>query len=376
MTAAGTDAALIEHVECARNRTLDWLSALQAPGRPAGVLRVSAVHDPERWPGVLLPGTYDSVMTRTLIGGALPPTAADTLADWLESFRLADGRFRIPGMADDAVFKKPDREETWRYVDFHVTNYALGAMAALAPGRAPELGFVRPFLDPSHLGWWLSHRDLRDPWQEGNNVVNLGGFLFDLQRFGDGPTGWAAAEALRHVFDWHDRLQEPTSGFWGVGQHGDPERLLHAFAGSMHNYHLFYAAGRPIPHHARAVDYVLSLPPEPQSACLDVDAADLLVHAAMLVDHRRDDGEAWLRTLLPGLLDLQNGDGGFYDVERGIRRLDGWVDGYSEPQGLSNTFATFFRWIAIALIADRLWPGRWPWRFRRGVGIGYRMPCA
>jgi hypothetical protein len=50
------------------------------------------------------------------------------------------------------------------------------------------------------------------------------------------------------------------------------------------------------------------------------------------------------------------------------------VRGYEEPQGLSNTFATWFRWIAIAMIADLLWPGRWPWRFRGMVGIGYRMP--
>ncbi len=34
------------------------------------------------------------------------------------------------------------------------------------------------------------------------------------------------------------------------------------------------------------------------------------------------------------------------------------LKGYEEPQGLSNTFATWFRWIAIAMIADVLWPGR------------------
>ncbi len=28
------------------------------------------------------------------------------------------------------------------------------------------------------------------------------------------------------------------------------------------------------------------------------------------------------------------------------------------------------------MIADCLWPGRWPWRFRRMVGIGYRRPSA
>jgi hypothetical protein len=93
-----------------------------------------------------------------------------------------------------------------------------------------------------------------------------------------------------------------------------------------------------------------------------------------LIDHRRDEIEAWLRALLPELLAFQNADGGFVDVREGVRRQDGWVRGYEEPQGLSNTFATWFRWIAVALIAEQLWPRRWPWRFRRMVGIGYRMP--
>jgi hypothetical protein len=366
--------SLPERIEAARLRTLAWLRTLQVPGQPDGVLRVSAVHDPAQWPGMLLPGTYDSTMLRALIGGGLAPRDPGALVDWLEAHRLEDGRFRVPGMTAAAVFKKPDPVETWGYIDFHVTNYALGAVAALAPERIPELDFARPWLDAERLGAWLSLRDLRDPWQEGNNVVNLGGFLLDVQRFGEALRADAAAVALDRLFAWHDRLQEPTTGFWGVGQHGHPERLLHAFAGSMHNYHLFYATGRPIPHHDRAVDYVLSLSPVPVSACIDVDAVDLLVHAHALVDHRRGDVEAWLLALLPRLLDLQNEDGGFFDVRDGTRRLDGWVQGYAEPQGLSNTFATWFRWIAIAMTADFLWPGRWPWAFRRGVGIGYRRP--
>ena len=356
-------------IEAARRATVAWLDSMQAPGEPAGVSRTSAAHDPAAWPGVLLPGTYDAVMTRALIGAPMPP--AQPLIAWFHRFRLPDGRFRNPQMRDGAVFKKPDIGETWRYIDFHVTNYTHGALDALDPGHRPVLDFARPFLDPLHLGAWLSRRDLRDPWQEGNNIVNLGGFLIGLARSHD--TERAAVRALEALFDWHDRLQEPSTGFWGVGQHADPERLLHAFAGSMHNYHLFYALGRPIPFHERAIDHVLSLPPRLHSACIDVDAVDLLIHGAALAGHRTAEIDRWLAALLPDLLAAQCPDGGFFDVTEGTRRLDGWVQGYAEPQGVSNTFATFFRWIAVAMIADRLWPGRWPWRFRRGVGIGYRM---
>ena len=356
-----SDEATATRIEAARLRTLAWLDTMQAPGQPRGVSRISAAHDVARWPGVLLPGTYNAVMCRALLDG-LDGLDRAALIAWLESYRLPDGRFRVPGMTDDAVFKKPDPAETWGYIDFHVTNYSLGAVQTLDPARAPVLDFARRFLDPKELLSWLALRDLRDPWQEGNNIVNLGSFLLAL----------GADDAMRLLFEWHDRLQEPTTGFWGVNQTGDRTPLLHAFAGSMHNFHLWYATGRKLPHLDRAMDYVLTLTPAVDSACIDVDAVDLLVHGLALTGHRHADVRAWCAALLPRLLDWQDADGGFCDVRNGLRRQDGWVRGYAEPQGLSNTFATWFRWIAIAMIADVLWPGRWTWRFRRMIGIGYR----
>jgi hypothetical protein len=373
-----TDATLQAQIDAARERTLQWLASMRAVGLPRGVSRISAAHDVVRWPGILLPGTYNAVMALALLGGLDGWSAVErsALADWLREHRRADGVFRIPGMRDEDVFKKPDRAETWRYIDFHVTHYSLGALELLAPDGPPVLDFARPWLDPLVLKAWFAERDLRDPWQEGNNIVNLGSFLLLMARHGDAATRSKVTACMTILFDWHDRLQEPATGFWGVGQLSDPLRALHAMAGSMHNYHLWYALGRPLPLQDKAVDWSLAQPPRVDSACIDVDLVDLLVHGHQLTDHRRGDIERWLRTLLPRLLAFQNADGGFADVREGVRRQDGWVRGYEEPQGLSNTFATWFRWIAIAMISDCLWPGRWAWRFRRMVGIGYRQPNA
>lgn len=371
-----TDAALAERVERAREATLEWLATLQAPGQPAGVMRISEAHDPTRWPGVLLPGTYNGVMCAELIGGLAPvlDDARMSLVEWLEGFRRADGVFRIPEMKDEDVFKKPDKAETWRYIDFHVTNYSLGAIEALAPDRPPVLDFVRPWLSPTNLAAWLSARDMRDPWQEGNNIVNLAGFLLQMERFGSRAEREQVARALEILFEWHDRNQDPTTGFWGVDQLGTPTRLLHAMAGSMHNFHIWYARGRKLPHQEKAVAYCLTLPPVVDSACIDVDIVDVLVHGLRAGVAPEGPVRAWLAHVLAAILDAQNADGGFADIRQGERRQDGWVRGYVEPQGLSNTFATWFRWIAIAMASDVLWPGRWNWKFRRSIGIGYRQP--
>ncbi|MGX1789983.1 hypothetical protein ACWIGM_24775 [Bosea sp. NPDC055332] len=362
-------------IEAARLRSLGWLATLQVPGEPRGVMRISAAQDHTRWPGVSLYGTYNGIMCLDLIGGLGSFSEAErtALVTWLERHRRPDGIVRVPGMTDNAVFKKPDRDETWRYIDFHVTNYTLGALDVLEPGRRPNLAFAEPLLDPLTLKAWLADRDLNDPWQEGNNIVNLAGFFLLLRRDSDAAMRARVDAALDILYGWHDRNREPSTGFWGVGQLSDATRLLHAFAGSMHNFHIWYHEGRTPAAFDRSVDYVLSLPPRVDSACIDVDAVDVLVHGLALLDHRRDDIRRWLSTLLDALLADQNGDGGFCDVRSGTRRQDGWVRGYEEPQGLSNTFATWFRWIAIAMIADVLFPGRWDWRFRRMIGIGYRL---
>ncbi len=367
-----TDQALKRRVEKARERSITWLSTLAAPGCPTGTYRSSAAHDTDLWPQMVLPGTYNALMLRALIGDldGLAGAERGRLADWICGFRLANGTCRLSGMTDANVFKKPDLIETWTYIDFHLTNYALGALDAIGRLDDAPLDFAYPWLEPLYLEAWLARRDLRDPWQEGNNIVNLASFLLLMR---DDDTRRAAAEtALEILIAWHLRLVEPTTGFWGVGQLSDPIRLLHAMAGATHNYHLFYALDRPIPAFKSAVDYCLSREPAVVSACIDVDAVDILAHAHLRSDYRRDDISAWFRAFLPLLLDFQDADGGFSDeLAGGVRRFDGWVGGYEEPQGISNTFAAWFRWIAIAMICEILWPGFYPWRFRRMIGIGY-----
>lgn len=361
-------AALHARIDAAAARSLRFLTGLQADGLPRGVLRFSPRDEAADWPGMLLPGTYNGVMGLDLLGGLanLAPQERAGLVQWILGHRREDGVFRIAGMNEGEVFKKPDPAETWRYIDFHVTNYALGALQALGH-HTPVLDFAAPWLDPLTLKAWLAERDLRDPWLEGNNIVNLASFLLQMEEA-------EGAGAMTILFDWHDRLQDPATGFWGVGQSLGGERLLHAMAGSMHNFHLWYAAARPLPYQERAVDYVLTRAPAWHSACIDVDEVDLLVHAADTGDYRRAEIDAWLRAKLDAILSRQNADGGFADTFDQPWRQDGWRAGPVIPPGASTSFATWFRWIAIAMIDTHLWPGRRRWNFRSMIGIGYRRP--
>jgi putative sterol carrier protein len=90
-------------------------------------------------------------------------------------------------------------------------------------------------------------------------------------------------------------------------------------------------------------------------------------------DYRTDEIKAWLTKKLDSLLEFQNTDGGFADQCDGLRTFDGWTR-YREPQGLSNAFATWFRLIAIGMIAVTLYDDGDNWQFRKTIGIGYFNP--
>ena len=356
---------VVNDIANARTRTLEYLQSLTYNDNGISVYRFSDAHDPVQWPGMLLPATYNAVHVATLLQGEIENPEA--LCRWFQRFRRDSGYYRPSGMTDAAVYKVFSKKATWQYIDFHTTNYTQGALDHLGyQFERGDLSYIEPFLDEQFLGHWLSLRDMRDPWMEGNNLVNLAGGLL-LAR------PWYAEQVTKRLLqlrDWLDRHQEPATGFWGVGQEDTGQRS-HALYGAMHTYHLYYHESWKLPYHQQAVEYCLTLNPQCTSACIDVDIVDLLVHAYRRSSYKRPEIEEYLLTLLPKLLSLQQDDGGFFDQKQGTVAFDGWVRGYREPQGKSSLFGTWFRWIAIAMIADLFWPTDRNYVFRKTIGIGY-----
>lgn len=372
----GSPAGLMQsRVEAARQHSLAWILARQAPDAPRGVFRLSTAHDPALWPGMLLPASASGVLCLKLFGEIIHFRGDERagLVDWFERARRADGLFSIAGMTDDTLRQRGNPGESWRYIGLAITVQALAAIEALDPLRKPRLEFADPWSDVIILKAWLSERDMRDPLTEGVNLANLGAFQLLRQRHGTYDEKHAAKAGLAAILDWLERNQEPSSGFWGVGQSLSATRMVQAMTGAAGVFQLFHAARRTLPFCSKAVDFALSLsPPRVHGAATDLALADLLAHSASLADYRRAAIDQWLAKMLDALLDFQNQDGGFPDTRTGVWQQDGWPRGYQEKQGLSNMCATFMRWQAIALICERLWPGWRAWGFRRSAGPGFR----
>jgi hypothetical protein len=342
---------------------------MSIPGDSPWSSRFSAFHDIARWPGMVLPASYDAMHYRILVEGKLPENPGGAV-EFLNGFQAQNGAFRLPGMTEDSTYKGPDPARTREYIDFHATNYAFGAIRSLGGRESCRFAFLDAYLTKDGLQAWMDARQWDDPWMEGNLVVNLGSFLIAMAEDGD----IEAAARLAELMDWLDRIQDPSTGFWGTRFSGR-RALLEAMAGAMHIYHLYYYLDRAIPNLDRIATHCVSLANDElsalASACLDVDIVDVIANLHRL-GVRRAEMEGIIERKLSQLLDAQNDDGGFFDERSGILRFDGWVGGYWEPQGISNCFATWFRMLTVGIGSCVLFPGSaGSWRFRNTVGIGY-----
>jgi len=340
---------MLDRIHACKNRAEQFLLSLQ---REDGVFDTSKYNDGKE-KGMLLPGTYDAVSALGLIK-RLDGVNQEKAKAFILSHKTSRGWYRIGEMRKrDLTY--PDFE----YDDFHISNYCVSALGYLGYAFSKkDLRFLKKYNGGLRLKQWLKNRDMEKPWMEGNFVVNLASF-FMLGK---------CAKRINEMIAWHMENQD-EHGYYHDPEIGD---LTSAFAGATHNYHIFYHENLPIPMHRQVIDYLLTRPTQVETACIDVDEVDVLCNFIKF-GYRTDEIRAWLAKKLDSLLGFQNADGGFADQRDGLRTFDGWTK-YREPQGISNAFATWFRLIAIGMIAVTLYDDRANWQFRNTIGIGYFNP--
>lgn len=357
------DMNLENRIENMRQRTVKWLNTMAVQDKPFGVHRASTFHDIDEFPSMLLPATYNATHCRKLLGcyDDLSHDGRDELVGFINSFQQEAGNYRMPQMRKEEIYYP-----TWEYIDFHTSNYAQGAVLSIGGTTKRPLQFVEKYCSINALREWLARRNMADPWNEGNNIVNIAGFYFVLAEQGDGRM----EPLIEHLFQWHEETQDPQTGYWLDTDAQPPVHPMVAMAGAAHNFHVYYYLNRPLKYVERIVDHCLSFVGDGvTSACVDIDVVDILANMYRY-GYRTRDIEAGLEKKLLDLLDFQNADGGFADVCEGDRRFDGW-NLYVEPQGLSNCFATWFRSATIGMICEILFPQTFTWHFRNTIGIGY-----
>jgi hypothetical protein len=348
--------------EC-RARAARYLTAQVQETSEAYFWRHSPAHNPFTHPEYLLCGTWAGAHASVLLGleAAFSVDQRLRIGAAINSFQQPDGTYLMNGV------HLSGGEAECEYFTLHCTNYALGALRTLGQESRVELSFMQPLMQGPQLAAWLNRRNLRSPWCEGNNLVNLASFYAISSAAGNED----ARARLHDVVDWLDRTQQPSTGFWHEGEVKNKHSLLIAMAGAAHNLHVYYYLNREIPNAVTIIDSCLRLGYlGVQSACVDLDMVDVLTNLRRY-SYRVAEIDRILRRYLVELLDVQRMDGGFGD---------NYVTphlyyGHYTPVDISVTWTTWFRLATIAMIVCALFgEERSRWRFRNTIGSGYWNP--
>jgi hypothetical protein len=260
----------------------------------------------------------------------------------------------------------------------HLTCTALPVCQHFALDVKYPLRAAHSFADLAYLKEWLSRRDLRRAWLEGNNLLFVGQLLVYLR---DVEGLSSSASALQLWFEWLDNHVDPSTSLWGSDGRCS---AMEAVYGGYHQLLVYYHEGHAVANAKGLVDTVLALqhpdggfyPAGNGGACEDVDCVDILSNMYKQSDYRRAEIRVALRRCMRHILALQNSDGGF-PYNRDSWQSHMGIPGTEAPPNCSTTFATWFRVHTLALMAEILTDEpclRRPFHFTNSLSMGWHQP--
>jgi hypothetical protein len=288
-----------------RERVLGWLDTMRIPAA-AGVYRLNRGVPPSPFASCF------AVFVRHLFDDLRSLSSAERVT-WLEALQA----YQDPstGLFSDAAHaaRSPDAAHNVEHLNRQLTTFCLSAVHVLGGQPLYPLHFLEQWKDPDKLCAWLDRLDWTNPWNSSNKAMFLGIFLLYERDFACDPRSRRAVDAW---FAWHDRHQNPTTGFWGRGRRAE---YIDGMGGAYHQFILYHYAKRPLRYAQQIVDRTLLLqqpdglysPHLGGATCNELDAVDILVHLHRRHDYRRPEIEVALRRILAGTLANQNPDGGF-----------------------------------------------------------------
>jgi hypothetical protein len=235
----------------------------------------------------------------------------------------------------------------------HLTVHVLPALKILGVKPSYPLYFAHRYLDPDYLEDWLSKRDWRSAWIEGNNLLFVGQLLLYLKE----EEGLEPAEkALERLLEWLDSEIDPGTGLWGSNGYCDARAAMY---GGYHQLILYYYTGRPVKHMTGLIDTTLSLQHLDGGfseswgggSCEDIDAVDILVNMYKRTDYRRKDIARALRRSFVSIRRRFTSEGGFvYKLGEDFVHMG--MEYTAAPKGRANMFSTWFGVLTVLLISE------------------------
>jgi len=404
----------IKDIQIVRENILNWLETLRVKEATYGTYKMSKSTD------ATLFSSCFAVFLRKLYGD-LDTIPSDELVEWTTFIQNCQdeetGLFVDPILKKEGKFeKKLGTNQGLGYTTWQSTAFCLSALNALNAEKIYPLWFLDAWKNAEKVELWLDSLNWKkNTWCNGNLAMFLGiALIHDMESTNSLKT----RECVDHFFKWHDKNQDPKTGFWGTN-FGTP--IDHGLFGAMHQYLLYYYLNRKINYMEKIIDNTLVLQQADGlfstqgggDGCMDLDAIDTLVNMHLLIDHKRPRIERAMKRAFISTLDLQGDDGGFLWTKRykfGIRNwcnlgasafrhrnLNYWSNSCRDavigqliyynksrisrgwtsnpiPTGESDLFSTWFRSLNLALISQilpRCCYSEFNWGFLEAPGLGF-----
>lgn len=281
--------------------------------------------------------------------------------NWVESMRLDQTQFKMNESADNTIFTSCfalfifdlfDQIKTWsqkkrnQWVDYinsfqdrdsgyfipenfkgkfnaklvhQLTAFCLSALDILGASPKYDFKFLNQWSRPEDFYNYLKNKGCFKGLPGSGNMAMFQA-IFLTHQYKENRTD-RVIDLLNTWFYWHNKTQNPSSGFWGNSL---KTKYFAGFQNAFHQFLVYNYWKRPIRYYKKIVDNVLALQdsdgffaPNPGGGgCWDFDAADILINCGYKRGYKEEEVTRSLSLLFNAILRNQNDDGGFYESNK------------------------------------------------------------
>jgi hypothetical protein len=305
--------------------------------------------------------------------GALSSYDPEHLHEWgryiLDHQDEKSGYFLGPEISKGRLYSDAHSRE---HLSEHLTVHVLPALKILGTKPMFPLRNAHRYVDIDYLSRWLSERDWKNAWLEGNNLLFVGQlltYLFEEEGIVE------AKKAVEYMLNWLDAQADPATGLWGTASFCD---TYDAVYGGYHQLLLYYYWEKPVSNQTAIIDTVLSIQHADGGfsrawgggTCEDVDAVDILVNMYKMGTYKRNYIETALRKVFMNIWRRFTDEGGFtYKLGEDFMHM-GMEYTYA-PKNAANMFSTWFSLHTILLISEVI-----DLPCTRGLNYNFNLSCS
>jgi len=230
--------------------------------------------------------------------------------DYIQSFQDKESGYFMPGNYNGGLNTKAVHQ---------LTAFCLSALHILGVSTKYDLKFLSQWNTPEDVHNYLRDKGCFQGLPGSGNMAMFLAIFFSYKY--EKCNEDSIFDLLKSWFYWHNRTQNPRTGFWGNSLGA---KYFAGFQNAFHQFVIYNYWKKLIQYNNKIVNTVLMLqdsdgffaPNQGGGGCWDYDAADILINCGYKRGYREKEIRNALTRLYFAILESQNTDGGFCESQK------------------------------------------------------------